>query len=721
MRSSRAIEGSLWVAALFGLSCTGFHLNASATASVSVGGGYAAMDEVPVGGGELRLAEPKVIAYEGMPHEMIGFPLKHTAITAKVGGTLARYEVEQEFDNPYDEPIEAVYVFPLGDDGAVSGYQITIGDRTIRGDIHTKDDARHIYDEARAAGHTAAIIEQNKPNIFTQRIANIAPHEAIKIKITYIEMPDYNGGTYALVVPLTVGPRYLPADHVGANPVAAHAYLGGSPRPAVTSIPYIDATRASSTVSFTAELDPGVPIVNVSSPSHDIVTEPETATRSRVTLGRSDEIPNRDLIIRYQTAGAQTTVGLVTHRVDENGYFVLNIQPKATYRTGDITSREVLIVIDRSGSMDGAPLAQAKAVASALIDSLSERDSFNVIAFSSGVASMSDRAVACDAGGKQRGLDYLKVMQSGGGTEMEQGVVRMLQSTPGNDRIRTVYFLTDGFVGNDDVVVGAAKKLLGTNRIFTVGIGSAPNRSLLDRLAQAGRGFASYLTLTEPAAPLAKDLIKRSAYPYLTDISIDWGGLEVSQLTPAIVPDVYAGQPIVISGRYNNPGTGKIQVSATNAGRRVVIPIDAELPARADFEPVASLWARRQIEVLMSNRDEQDPSGPVAALGLRYHLVTEYTSFVAVDRTRIVSNGQVRVVEQPAIVPEGVNPATTIDEQPPAPSSSSGSRHSSSHDDGGGFGGWGSGGSDDDRDLALVMFAAMGLLGALWLTIRRFA
>ncbi len=673
-------------------------VNTDVTISGSVG--YAAMDEIPVTGGELRLVAPQVAVFAGVKQDVIGFPLEHTAITAHVGGMMAVYDVEQTFGNPFDEPIEAVYVFPLGDDGAVSGYQMTIGERTITGEIKTKEDARRIYDEAKTSGHTAGLVEQNKPNIFTQHVANIAPHERVKIKIRYVELLDYDDGAYTMAIPLTVGPRYLPADRPGRNPVNAQ------------SMSYVDSSRASSTVSFTADIDAGVPIVGVESPSHQIVATQPAATRSHVTLGRGDEIPNRDLVIRYKTAGPQTTIGLLTHKTDEDGYFMLAVQPKAQYRTGDITPREVVIVIDRSGSMDGQPLAQAKAVASAIIDTLSDRDSFNVVAFASGVEAMSDTAIRGDRAGKQRGLEYLKVLQSGGGTEMEQGVVKMLTNTPGSDRIRVVYFLTDGFVGNDDVVVGAAKRFLGTNRIFTVGIGSAPNRSLLDRLAGAGRGFASYLTLNEPADKLAKDLVLKSAYPYMTDVQVDWGGLAVEELTPGTIPDVYAGQPLLVTGRYRRPGTAVVKVSATTAGQRVTIPISVTLPPINNFEPVASLWARRKIETLMAVADEQDVRKPVTELGLRFHLVTEYTSFVAVDRTRVVSNGVIRVVEQPSVVPEGVNPATTV-EQTPSYSSSS---RSSKYDDGGGFGGWGGGGRSLGDWWILVFFS----IGALWLIVRRF-
>lgn len=674
------------------LSLAACSANVQLNAGVTIGnGGYAAMDEIPVTGGELRLAVPQAMVFEGEQRDLIAFPLKHTNVHATVGGMMALYDVEQTFENPFNDPLEAVYVFPLGDDGAVNGYEITIGERTITGEINTKEQARKIYDEAKAEGHTAGLVEQNKPNIFTQHIANIAPHESIKVTLHYVELLDYDDGSYTMAVPLTVGPRYMPH------------HQGHSPAPPITYT-----TQPTSTVSFSADIDAGVPIVDVTSPSHTIIATPMAPTKQRVILGRTDEVPNRDLIVRYKTAGPQTTVGLLTHRVDNDGYFMLAVQPKGQYRTTDIMPREVVLVLDRSGSMDGPPLAQAKSVASAIISTLSERDTFNVVAFASGVDAMSTVAVRGDAAGKARGMEYLAAMQSGGGTEMEQGVAQMLMTTPGSDKIRVVYFLTDGFVGNDDVIVNAASKLLGTNRIFTVGIGSAPNRSLLDRLATAGRGYASYLTLTEPADKLAKELVAKSAYPYMTDVSIDWSGLDVD--APKTLPDVYAGQPLVITGRYKKPGAAMIKVNAWSAGRRVSIPIQVALPTQNSFEPVSSLWARREIEKLMAQRNERSIQSEVTDLGLKFHLVTEFTSFVAVDRSRVVGQGA-RTIVQPSMVPEGVNPV------------SSGATTSSSSSDGdsgwsgwgGGGGGWGGGDSTPEPWWLLGLIA----LGGVWLCVRR--
>ncbi|HTJ42764.1 MAG TPA: VIT domain-containing protein [Kofleriaceae bacterium] len=661
------------------------------------------MDEAPPVGGELRLAKPVwSTPPDGPRQQVIAFPLRHTDVHARVAGMMAQYTVEQTFENPFDEPIEAVYVFPLGDEAAVSGYKIKIGERTISGEIQTRDQARTTYEHAKSEGHTAALIEQDKNNVFEQRIANIAPHEAVVVSIEYTELLAYDNGQYEMDVPLVVGPRYLPASSTDAHPIAAKR-VGGADRAGATTIPYVDGTVLGSTVSFTAEIDAGVPLGPITSPSHDLDEHAIGPTRTQVTLRREDELPNRDLILRYRVAGEKTMVGVLANRSNgDDGFFVLEVQPKGSFREGEITPREVVILIDTSGSMDGQPIGQAQRLAGRLIDSLGPRDTFDILGFAGSVSAMAPQPVGSDLAGKARGHAFVQSLSSGGGTEMQAGVLEALRVDPGDDRIREVYLLTDGFIGNDDQIVGAAKGALGKSRIFPVGIGSAPNRGLLDRLASVGRGFPSYLNLTENADDVAADIVAKSGHPYLTDVAIDWGGLDVHDLTPAVIPDVFAGQPLVIAGRYGGPGVATVTVSAFNSGHRVSIPVTVTLPFKNDLPPVASLWARRRIDELTSEKlDGKDTDDQIQALGLKFHLVTELTSFVAVDRTRVVvPGGASKTVQQPAAVPAGVNIDTAVGPQPSYNSSgySGGGGGDYDGDSGGGGGGWGGG----DVDLIAI-------------------
>ena len=721
---SRHVLGLIALAACGGApkdSGSGYEPVTAVDVSIEVTASYAAMEEIPVGGGELRLVEPRETRDDdGAVVQAIAFPLRHTDVRTKVSGMSALYTITQTFENPYDVPIDAVYVFPLGDEAAVTDYAIVIGERTIAGEIKKKDEARRVYEEAKASGHTAALLEQEKRNVFKQRIANIAPREQIKVKLAYIELLDYREGQYEIAVPLVVGPRYLPADALGKSPVGSH-HEGASARAGVTSIPYADASVAGSTVSFTADIDAGVPVLGVASPSHQLRVDDVAPTKRIVTLANAAELPNKDLVVRYRTAGEQTLVGVLAHRTGKRGYFTLVVQPKAAYKTGDIVPRELMIVVDTSGSMDGQPLAQAQALATALIDSLRPTDTFNVMAFSGSTIAMVPTAIAGDAAGKAQGKQFVTALRSGGGTEMGPAMARALSRAPGDDRIRLVYFLTDGFVGNDDVILSAARGNLGHNRIFSIGIGSSPNRALLNQIAAVGRGFASYLNLGENAQHLGEDLVARTSNPYLTDIEIAWNGLAVGAVTPAAIPDVYAGMPLVVSGVYTHPGRAKITVSATTAGRRVKIPVDVTLPDRVANPPVAGLYGRKRIDELYAIAGEEltpAVAAQITELGLAHRIVTDYTSFVAVDRTRVVNHdGNSRVIEQPALVPAGVNPETAIG---PAPSSPAPASYSSSESrgGGGGGGGWiGGGGGGGDVDL-LTLLLALALVPLAW-TLRR--
>lgn len=686
---------------------------------------YAAMKEVPVKGGQLRLAKPVSVQVSWADgnkrtEQLIAFPLTHTSVSVSVAGMMAQTTVTQTFSNPLKTPMEAVYLFPLGDEAAVSGYEIAIGERVIKGKIKTREAARRIYQRARSKGHTAALLQQEKANVFSQRIANIAPGETIRVRIQYVELLPYKDQRYELVIPMVVGPRYLPAENLGRRPVGSHA--AGNPAPAgVASIPYVPpGTPGMPKIDITVRVDAGVVLDQVVSPSHKTTVKRVDATTATATLAAGDRIPNRDFIVRWKPRSTSTMVGLLAHRAKGGGYFVLMVQPKGSYRTGDIAPREVMLLVDVSGSMDGQPLAHAKAVAKGIVQHLSARDTFNVLSFASGVAQMNPKARRATAAGKAEGLRWIDNLKAGGGTELERAVVKMLARKPGADRIRLVYVLTDGYVGNDRVILATARRLLGHNRIFPVGVGSAPNRFLMNRLAEVGRGFPSYVTLRESPQKALNELVRRTTHPYLTDVKIHWGGLKVFDVVPNRTPDVYAGLPLIVAGRYLRPGTGTVRVTATTAGKRITVKLPVTLPAAQAQRPVAHLWARKRIQELMSMNYREihaKTRQEVTRLGLEFGLVTDFTSYVAVDRTRVIKgHGHYRTVTQPAPTPEGVNFATAVQGAQSAPTPSGGSGYASSH----GGGSSSSGGADlGETTWLLLLLVAGGWMPAIVFAIRR--
>ncbi len=635
---------------------------------------FAGADLAPLVGGELRLARP-LPPPAGALGPVIGFPLRHTDVRARVVGTMVVTTVEQVFENPLTEPTDAVYVFPLGDHAAVSAYRIVIGARTIEGVIQRRADARATYDAARSAGHTAALLEQVTANVFSQRLANLAPGEPIAVRFEVSEPLAVRDGQLELVFPLTVGPRYLPATRRGAAPVSARQ-AADPPTTGENSIGYVDAAIAGTTVSFTAELDLPVAPSTITSPSHELVIETPTPGRTIVRLAARDELPNRDLVLRFRAGDQRTALTATAHRLrarpgdDDGGYALLSIVPPLTVSPDELTARDVVILIDRSGSMADGGLAQAQAVARALIAGTEPGDTVDVLAFADDVSRLVDAPLAVDDLARIDATRFVDGLVAGGGTPLERGVLEALDQPVGLGRIRTVYVISDGLVGNDDVVVDAARGALGGNRVYPIGIGAAPNRYLLDELARVGRGFATYVGLGEPATAIAGDVVARSRAPYLTDVTIDWGGLAITDQAPAVLPDVHAGLPLTVAVRYATPATGTVVVHGALAGRPVSFAATLELPTSADHPAVRLAWARARIDELLAGADGARELPAVAsaieALGLRYRLVTRETSFVAVDRTRIVApGGAEQVIEAPASVPEGVDLERVAPSPPP--------------------------------------------------------
>ncbi len=632
--------------------------------------GYAAMKEEPVRSGELRLATPRDT---GSGAEAVGFPLKHTRVDIQVHGAVASGTVEQTFTNPFDEALEALYLFPLGADAAVHAYEIVVGDRTVKGSIATREKARKTYEEARSAGRTTGLMAEEKANIFQQSVANIPPRQTVVVRFRYVELLAPKDGAYELVYPMVVGPRYLPVNTSEERPIGAHR-AGSAPRAGVTSIPYLPPSqRSGHDIEVTVRVDAAVPLESVTSPSHCISTRKLDETSTEVTLDAEERIPNRDFVLRYSAAGPATQLGVLTHRDERGGYLTLVVQPKAEYRAQDIAPREVVLVIDRSCSMYGEPMAQAKAVSRELLAGLTPRDTFNLVTFASGVTTLSQQAIPADAAGRARAEAWLEALSANGGTEMVSGLARSLSREPGDDRLRMVYVMTDGFVGNDDEVIRLARDTQRFNRVFPIGIGSAPNRYLLDRMGEVARGFTTYVLRQDDVTEVIHALVTRTTQPYLTDIQIDWGRLPVQDATPAVIPDVYAGLPLVVAARYDRAAKGTVRVTANAGGKRITTELAIELPAAEQRPAIAQLWARRRIHELELQNDADAKKRDIEALGLRFGLVTRYTSFVAVDERQVTDGRKTRTVVQPVEAPEGVNFAAAVPEAADIPSSPSGS------------------------------------------------
>lgn len=597
-------------------------------------------------------------------------PLKHTDVHGAISGFVARVTVTQTFQNPAEQNIEAVYSFPLPENAAVDDMTIQIGDRTVRGLIKQRDEARAIYEKAKATGHVAALLDQERPNIFTQSVANILPGEQVTVTISYLQTLEYESGSYTFVFPMVVGPRYIPGDAVGKQ--------GGGWAPDTNQVPDASritppvtpkGTRAGHDISLELAIDAGVPIQELHSVLHEVDVQRDGANAATVKLRQEAAIPNKDFILKYEVAGEKIEDALLSQAAPSGskqgpgGYFTLILQPPARVAASDVTPKELVFVLDTSGSMWGFPLDKAKALIGRALDELYPGDTFNVITFSGDTQILFPEPVYPTAENLRTAKDFLAGRNGGGGTEMMKAIRAALDPSDDQNHIRVVCFMTDGYVGNDLEIIGEIQKHPNA-RVFSFGIGNAVNRFLIEGMAKAGRGDSQIVSLSDKADVAADRLYQRLRSPLLTDVSIDWAGLPVTDVYPKRLPDLFSGKPLVITGRYTAAASGKIRLRGNQAGEDVTREISVTFTANSATQNVLpSFWARQKIDDLMS----QDWSGiqggsmkpelqkEITQLGLDYRLMTQFTSFVAVEEQVVTKDGKPQRIEVPVEMPEGVS------------------------------------------------------------------
>jgi len=601
----------------------------------------------------------RVIVESG--EEPLEFPLQHTDVQAAIAGMVADVTVTQTFANPYEDTIEAVYVFPLPQNAAVNDMTMKIGDRTIRGLIKKREEAREIYEQAREAGQTAGLLEQERPNIFTQSVANITPGAEILIEIHYVQDLKYDHGTYEFTFPMVVGPRYIPGTPIGRTGGGWASDTDQVPDASRITPPVLKpGERSGHDISLSVDLNAGVPIQDLRCRSHEVEMQRTGDRRATVTLKPFDTIPNKDFMLAWDVAGEQPEMALLTHREGETGgFFSLMIQPKAEFEAGEITPRELIFVVDCSGSMSGEPIAAARQAMRRIITHMQPNDTFRVIRFSEAASQLSQEPLANTPDNIRRALVYIEQMAGSGGTQMIEGIKAALDYPADPERMRIVSFMTDGYIGNETEILAAIEEKLGGARLFSFGVGTSVNRYLLENMAEAGRGAVEYMRPNEDSSAMIDRFYERIDRPFLIDIDIDWGDLQVADIYPGRIPDLFAAQPVIVHGRYTEPGSGPISVRGRLGGELWSQRLDIDLPAQQlENAALASLWARARIKDLMDQMYQGEDEAIVAQvtnLALEFRLMSAYTAFVAVEETVVNEGGQQRVVQQPVPMPEGVS------------------------------------------------------------------
>jgi Ca-activated chloride channel homolog len=590
-------------------------------------------------------------------------PLKHTDVKAEISGFLSRVTVTQEFENPFKEKIEAVYTFPLPQNSAVDDMTMLVGDRTVRGKILQREQAEAVYEAAKTRGQTATLLNQERPNIFTQSVANILPGEQIKIAISYVETLNYEDGAYEFVFPMVVGPRYISGNATSAQ---GNGFAPDTDRvpdaSRITPQPVPEGLRAGHDISIEVLLDAGVAIDGITAKTHDVDIERPDDHRARVRLKDQATIPNKDFSLRYDVAGKKISDALLTHSSDKGGFFTLILQPPERVTAEDVTPKELVFVLDTSGSMSGFPIEKAKETMKLALDNLYPYDTFNLITFSGDEHILFPEPVPATKENLAKAQAFLESRQGGGGTEMMKAIKASMDPSDAQDHVRIVCFMTDGYVGNDMEIIGEVQKHPNA-RVFAFGIGSSANRFLLDGMAKYGRGEVEYVTLNDDGSAAARRFHERVRSPLLTDISIDWNGLPVTDVYPKSIPDLFSAKPVILSGRYAGNGRGVIRLKGKMSGRDFVREIPVDFATQPQHDVLATLWARTRIDDLMSQdfkgaqqgTMKEDVKQSIIQLGLSYRLMTQFTSFVAVEEMIVTDGGQARRIDVPVEVPEGVN------------------------------------------------------------------
>ena len=593
----------------------------------------------------------------------VPLPLKHTAVDAAINGYIGTVNVKQEYENPYDTKIEAVYVFPLPEKAAVSEFLMVIGDRTIRGILREKEEAQRIYREARRQGYRASLLVQRRPNIFEQKVANIEPGKAIDIDITYFHTLAYKDGWYSFVFPTVVGPRYNPPGH--PDPVDAVRRGGGSNGPG-TSVEYLrPEERSGHDISINVRLDAGVDIEEVKA-SHGVDVNRDGGRTAVVKLKNESTIPNRDFVLDFRVAGERLKSNLLTHRDPDSGesYFTLMVIPPKDRTLVPRQAMEMVFVIDCSGSMRGQPLQQAKDAVRVALDRLDPNDTFQIIRFSDRASQFGTQPVLATERNLTQARDYLAALRANGGTEMINGVKSALDFPHDPSRFRFVTFMTDGYIGDERDILAAIHSRIGASRIFSFGIGNSVNRYLMERMADAGRGVVAYIGLDDSARDVMDGFFARVSRPALTDVDVDWGGMAVADVYPAKLPDLFVGRPLVVTGKFTGERKA-VRVLGTSGGERLALMTAADKNGTAGAS-IAKVWARLRIADLANRLTwAGDPYGElgdaIRNTALRYQLVSNYTSFVAVDSSQKTAGGHGVTVHQAVPVPDGVRYETTVD------------------------------------------------------------
>ncbi|HXK16247.1 MAG TPA: VIT and VWA domain-containing protein [Polyangiaceae bacterium] len=587
---------------------------------------------------------------EGADPGVEALPLESTKVDVQVTGVIAEVTVTQAYKNAGKKPINAQYVFPASTRAAVHGMRMLVRDQVIEAVIKEKQQAAKTFEAAKKEGKSASLLEQERPNVFTMKVANVMPGDHLEVSLRYSELLVPTSGVYELDYPTVVGPRY--SHEVAANAKPQDKFIASGYTPAGAPPSY--------SFELAGTLATPIPVQSLESPSHSILTTADNPSLRHFALAASEHAGgNRDFILRYRLAGDAIQSGLSLFDAGSEKFFMLQVEPPKRVPTELIPPREYVFIVDVSGSMSGFPLETAKKLLRELIGGLRPSDKFNVELFSGATALLAEHSLPATPPNIALATRFIDDQKGGGGTELLPALEQAFTLSKSEGLSRSFLVITDGYIGQDRGAIDLVRSKLSDANVFAFGIGSSVNRFLIEGVAKAGAGEPFIVTDPGQAAATAERLRDYVKSPVLTDVKVSYEGFDAYDVEPKSFPDVLAERPVLIQGKYRGDAKGFVNLSGLTGKGGFAQRFDVtQVKPRPEQRALSFLWARSRIATL-GDFGFAEPTAlaknEITALGLRYNLLTDYTSFVAVARKVVNPGGVAQNVDQPLPLPAGVS------------------------------------------------------------------